>query len=133
MNDFLRKQVEKELDRHHAAMDSLANALVKIGVDAFRKKFPKRRLSILFGMGTELISIDGDNVEFYWNPSSRSVIWSDEYPEGRVIPAAWSIEWRNCHVKPETVDMLCVMLNDLLEVTDGYREACPDNVKEKDQ
>lgn len=128
INPILQIQVEKADDDATAAFSKIADRVVKVAVDAFRAKFPKRRLEITFGMGTEIIRVDGEHMQFWWNPSGRSVVWTDEHPRGEVIPASWSVEWHEHRVPPAMVDMLCIMLDDLLYATDGYQRACPNNV-----
>jgi len=99
-----RLQGRAKAIRKHAAtqIGRLADRRLRQLVPLWREKFPTRNLKIIFGMGSESITIDGQ----FYHP--RHMI-NDDHWEG------------------ETFSIVDDAIRDVIDLTNGYRDGCPDD------
>lgn len=76
--------------------------------EEFEKRFPRRRLEIVFGNGSECVLID-DRMA------------NEDGTIKRKHGGGWQV-WRG-------LGFIFDALNDIHEITDGYTHGCPDNIK----
>lgn len=86
-------------------------------------------LQIIFGNGSEVIKYRGHYCLFNQSVLSHGdaeIIWADDAPDD-----AWTAdgEWLN---PPEELAFLISPLKDVVAMTDGYRDGCPESIDIKE-
>jgi len=107
-HDYVKAAAE-EADRYAESVTRLCNQRLKKMVEWFGRHFHKRTLHIRFGHGTELIDVDGKTVEAV----DDVITWG-----GR---------------KTSRLKSVIDALDDVVEMSDGYRLCRPDDIDHKPQ
>lgn len=97
----------KVRERFFERISNLATARARKIRAEFIERFPRRRLEILFGNGSEYVQID-----------ERMV--NEDGTIQRKGGNGWQI-WRG-------LEFIFDAINDIHEITDGYTQGCPDNI-----
>lgn len=91
-----------ELERHREAITVIADARVQEAVTEFKRRFPKRSLEIIFGMGGVFIAVDDCYLRDY---------------DPRIITKVFGF--------------LTDMLYNVGDITDNFQRGCPKDVEVK--
>lgn len=108
---FLRDQAEAEKNAHSERLSALANQRIRLFIIEFKRRFPKRRLKLTFGMGTELIEIDDWHVD-------------TAFGHGEVY--IYKGRYRTNQRRAKCLNFIHDLIDDLGSITDDYRTAAPD-------
>lgn len=125
--DFVA-EAEKATANYGETISSLANARLNLARLELRGDL-KGDLQIVFGMGSEYIEYRGHQCS-YWMDTCRSmdeggIVWASSSPDD-----AWS-EDDNTLSQPEELLPLVEALDDIMKITDGYSNGCPNDFKVK--
>lgn len=125
-----RKELEYIESTYYQAIERMANRAVRRCVARLRRRFPKRRFVFRFDNGSAFYSVDGKQISVFWkfwNPT-ESVVWEPGTTRGKIIPSSWSVDVDGASVNPLLFEEICVLEDELMEITDGFSRGCPDNV-----
>ena len=122
--DTLKKKADEARARSHAQISKLADQCLQQLIPWWHQKFPTRQLHIIFGMGNEHISIDGRS--YYPAP----------FPPHPAAPGGGThaqlnrrnrLNWPE-FVPPELFMPVDQALRDVIDITNGYRDGCPNDI-----
>ena len=107
----LKKKADAIRARAHKQISALADQRLQQLIPWWHQKFPTRQLKIIFGNGSEYVSIDGRS--YYWAPCAQIC---------RRGKKNWPMPI------PETVfDAIDQAIEDIDDITTGHRNGCPED------
>lgn len=107
----------QRLEKLLAKFDQLADARCARLAKWFGKKFQRHSLQITFGMGSELIQVDGRTLWLDGEPSG------DFRPVLQFSPGKGNYGRRCAALKP-----IQDAMEDVWDITDSYRRGCPNDI-----
>lgn len=117
----LKKKADAARARAHARISDLADQRLQLLVPWWHQKFPTRKLEIVFGNGSDHVSIDGRSyypAPFPPHPSAH------ESGTCACINRAGKLNW-SMFVPPQVFRDLDQALRDVDDITNGHRDGVP--------
>lgn len=115
------KRADKIRENFGNAINALADERLSVLVAEWKLTYPTHSLHILFGMGQDVVTIDGKFA--YYERLPRH--------EGRDYPAHLISRNGDGHRRDATIDLIDDALADVTLICNGYSDGCPNDIDVK--